>query len=296
MCRTMKLFSGVILAFALCLPVSATALAQNPEIKKMNAGQATVVALEDVSRKMPLNLFPDLGKIAAEAYSVEGVPSSISAFLIVMPGATALVDTGVGAPQGKMLQLLEAANVQPEQVTHVLLTHLHGDHVGGLALDGKAAFPNAQIVVGKVEKDWWLNPETLKKHPDRKGNIDLVRTNFALYEGKIKTVSFNEEAIPGIKALNGVGHTPGHTVFLLESDGAKVLFWGDLVHGAMLQFPNPEICASFDMDKPKAIESRKHYMALAAREKMPVAGAHLPFPSIVMVSKDGEGYAYEPVK
>jgi glyoxylase-like metal-dependent hydrolase (beta-lactamase superfamily II) len=263
-------------------------------------GKAMVIPLQDVDRTMAASLFsgPDMSRI--KALGPDGsVPSSIYAFLIKSGGNTILVDAGYGRednPRSRLLEKLAEAKVRPEAVTHVLLTHLHGDHVGGLAWKGKAAFPNATVLVSAEEKAYWLDEETLKQFPGRKGNIDLIKACFALYGDKVKTFTFDGDVLPGITVMAARGHTPGHTAFLLASEGKMMLFIADLVHGAALQFPDPRICAQYDMDAPQAVAARLAFMELAVHKKIPVAGAHLPPPGVgrVLAGKDKGSFVYKP--
>ncbi len=295
--KTLLLFSLALvlpLLFAWSAPASAQAR-DEPVSYKYTVGDALVISLPDTVRDMPVEIFKGAPAEEIQKLAAGGIPSSIHAFLIKANGLIILADTGNGKadnPKSWLLPKLAEAGVNPAEVTHVLLTHLHGDHVGGLAWEGKAAFPNAQVLVSAPEKDFWLSPDTLAKFPNRQANIDLIKKNFALYDGKVKTFAFNESPLPGIKALDASGHTPGHTAFLLESKGKSLLLWGDLVHGASLQFANPAICANFDMDPAKAVESRVKFMEMASRSKIPVAGAHLPPQAVGMVKAGSAKGAY----
>ena len=295
--------SGVfILAVALIVVRAGRASAQSPAEPvsyQYAIGDALVISLPDAVRNMPVEMIS--GAPAEEIHNLarNGIPTSIHTFLIKTGSYVALVDTGNGKmdePKSWLLPKLAQAGVDQGEVTHVLLTHLHGDHVGGLAWDGKAAFPNAQVLVSAPERDFWLSPDAPAKLPARKDMIELVQATIALYEGRVKPFAFGDAPVPGIKALDASGHAPGHAAFLLESGGKKLLLWGDAVHGAVLQFPNPSICISFDMDMPKAIQTRRNLMEMAMQDKIPVAGAHLPAQAVGMV-KAGPGsgsYIYSP--
>jgi glyoxylase-like metal-dependent hydrolase (beta-lactamase superfamily II) len=105
-----------------------------------------------------------------------------------------------------------------------------------------------------------------------------------------------ENPLVKVKAMDAIGHTPGHAAFLIESKKTnenKLLIIGDVIHAAALQFPVPEACASFDQDKDKAAASRKRILDFAAQEKMFIGGMHLPSPSIGTVKKEGQGYTFE---
>jgi glyoxylase-like metal-dependent hydrolase (beta-lactamase superfamily II) len=125
---------------------------------------------------------------------------------------------------------------------------------------------------------------------------DLPGAVIEAYGQRLATFDFGQEILPGLTALAAVGHTPGHTVFLMESGAEKLLFIGDLIHAAALQFPRPDESASYDQDPLKAVQSRKMILKMAAEEKIPVAGAHIPFPGTGSVSQDGSGgFAFAPI-
>ena len=291
-----------IVAVTLIAAWAGRAFAQSPAEPasyQHTIGDAVVISLPDVIRNMSVEIFSGAPAEEINNLARNGIPSSIHSFLIKTGGHVVLIDTGNGKmddPKSWLLPKLVQAGVKQSEVTHVLLTHLHGDHVGGLAWDGKAAFPNAQVLVSAPERDFWLSADTPAKFPTRAAMIELVKAVFALYDGKVKTFAFGDAPVPDIQALDASGHTPGNTVFLLESAGKKLLLWGDTMHGAALQFPNPSICASFDMDVPRAIQVRKNLMEMAMQEKIPVAGAHLPAQAVGMVKAGpAQGsYIYNP--
>ena len=301
----MKLLAACIVSLFLTALFVPAALAAEPRASAtvpapvtFTFGAVTVHALADAVVSMPTKIFTGASPEAMQALAPTGEsPAAINVFLIKDGDRLILVDAGFGKkedPTSRMLQGLQLLNISPDRITHVLLTHMHGDHIGGLAWEGKAAFPNARIMVNAVEKDYWLAPAT-KADPARKGNAELAAATFALYQGKIDTFTGDITVLPGIRAIPSPGHTPGHTVYLLESQGASLLFWGDTIHAAALQFANPEICANFDMDKPQAVIARKALLEMVAEKKIPVAGGHLPVPGaghVIPGDKDGPAYTF----
>ncbi len=125
---------------------------------------------------------------------------------------------------------------------------------------------------------------------------DLPGAVLAAYEGRLSTFEFGQEAVPGLTALNAVGHTPGHTAFLMQSGDQKLLFIGDLIHAAALQFPAPDECASYDRDPTRAVTSRRTLLRMSVDQDIPVAGAHIPFPGTGRVTADSaDGFIFTPV-
>jgi glyoxylase-like metal-dependent hydrolase (beta-lactamase superfamily II) len=231
--------------------------------------------------------------------------TSVNAFLINTGTHLVLVDTGAaklfGPSLGNMLQNLKAAGYQPDQVDMILITHLHGDHVGGITdAAGKPVFPKATIYTAQAESDFWLSQQNADAAPkERQRTFQMARASAAPYQasGQWKTFSGNVELAPGIKAIDTHGHTPGHTVYAVESDGQKLLLWGDLLHAHAVQFARPGVAMVFDNDQKQAIAARRNILQLAAKEKALVAGAHLPFPGIGHIRADGKGsYSWVPIE
>jgi glyoxylase-like metal-dependent hydrolase (beta-lactamase superfamily II) len=209
--------------------------------------------------------------------------SETNAFLVRGRGLTVLVDTGFG---GAIFESMKTLGVNPADVDAVLLTHTHGDHIGGLQRDGKALFSKAKVYLAEEERAW------------AQGNAG-TRAALAPYGSRVETfkpakIDASPEILPGIRAVAAFGHTPGHTLFLLESSGQKLLIWGDLMHVEAVQFPLPEISVSYDTDSAAAAAARKEILDYAARNRIPVAGMHLVYPALGTVEREGTGYRFIP--
>lgn len=224
----------------------------------------------DGDKLMPPSLFGDKAKSLIDSLGLQdGVPASISTFLIDLDSAKILFDTGMGNPDSHMLEGLQSLGVSPEDIKYIYLTHLHGDHIGGLMHDGKVVFPNAEVYVSKPEYDGWMAMDADKK-------AQVVAT-FDAYKDHLHLFNF-DDILPGnVKALDGRGHTPGHTVFQV----GKLLVVGDLMHGAAIQTVDPSICASYDMDTVAAVKARRHFLDYARTNGLVVAGMHLPEPAFM---------------
>ena len=186
----------------------------------------------------------------------------------------------------------------PATVDIVILTHMHPDHVAGLlTTDKKVAFPNATVHVHEADYQFWASIETAAKAPDDfKPFFEIARNAIRPYADAGKVLMFKDgnEVVPGFSAILAPGHTVGHTMLRLSSRGSDLLVWGDIVHNAALQFPEPDRAISFDTDQAMAISSRQRVFDMAATDRLMIAGAHLPFPGLGHVAKASTGYTYVP--
>ncbi len=282
---------------------------QAPGFYRMQVGAAEVTALSDGTVTLPLDqLLTDttpqqLEHLLTRAHLAPKVETSINAFLVNTGTHLVLVDTGAGAlfgpdAGGRLQAGIRAAGYRPEDIDAVLVTHVHGDHTGGLAVAGKMAFPNAVIHVNRQEAEFWLDPANKPRAPEsQRANFDEAARQFAPYlaAGKIKRFAGDSELLPGLYAQNAIGHTPGHTVYRLTSNGKELQFWGDLLHVKDVQFAVPGVTIRFDIDSPSAARQRKAAFADAAKRGYLVAAAHIPFPGIGYVLADGKAYDWLPV-
>jgi glyoxylase-like metal-dependent hydrolase (beta-lactamase superfamily II) len=228
--------------------------------------------------------------------------TSTNAFLVNTGSKLVLIDTGSGAffgpTLGKLLANLKAAGYQPEQVDEIYITHVHPDHVGGLAADGKRVFANATVRLGKADADYWLSAANEAKAPaDKKGFFGPAKASLDPYvqAGKLKPIDADGELVPGISAMAAPGHTPGHTIYLVQSRGQKLLLIGDLIHVAAVQMDNPQVTIGFDSDEKAAYAARRKAFDAAAKEGELVGGAHLQFPGLGHLVVQGKGYKWVPV-
>ena len=274
------------------------AWAAGDNVAEFSIGKASVWAIADSIGDRDMSVFSGDPDVISQYAPSGKSPSATMAFLVKTGNETILIDTGNGIPSGERASRLgEGLNhigVAPEEITKVLITHMHGDHIGGLVRGDEIAFPSARVLSSRVEHDFWISEESPKLFPNRKAGFEMAQRIFGLYGEASGTFEFGSEVAPGITAIDARGHTPGNTVFLLESEGEKLLFWSDLVHAAALQFPRPDFNASYDMDPEESAEVRVRFMEKAAIEKLPIAGVHLPFPAVGTVEKNPEGgYLYK---
>ncbi|MDR2239926.1 MAG: MBL fold metallo-hydrolase [Zoogloeaceae bacterium] len=235
--------------------------------------------------------------------TTKGMQTAVNAYLVNTGANLVLIDTGAaqcfGPTLGGILNNLRAAGYKAEDVDAVLLTHLHADHACRLVDNGKAVFPNATVWAAKDETAFWLSEEVAAKAPqDKQAAFKMSRDSVAPYAaaGKLKTFVAGDTPIPGVTIAPSPGHTPGHSGYLFASQGQSLLIWGDIVHNYAVQFPHPEVAFSFDVDEKQAVATRKRILVDAAKNKLWIAGAHLPFPGLGHVRTEKHGYAWVPVE
>jgi glyoxylase-like metal-dependent hydrolase (beta-lactamase superfamily II) len=303
----LKIICLHLFVFALFLPGQACAASvEMPSgAKVFTFGNYKVIALQDLPVEMERAIFTGAGDEVIDSVWAKAdpsnsgkVPASVNVFVVCFDDKIILIDCGVppGAKKDTLPELLKQTGIEPDVVDAVLITHMHFDHIGGLLdADGKPAFARAAIYVSAPEKNFWQNEDARNAAPDaRKPNFELAVKVLDAYADRVQAFESDAEAVFGMKIISADGHTPGNAVYLLDAGENKILFWGDTVHAAAVQFAMPEICALYDMNIEKAVQDRRAFMNMAVDQKLVVAGAHLPFPGLITVQKQGEGFAFTP--
>jgi len=261
-------------------------------IYTLKVGQYEVYILVESERDGNTGILVGADEAVLKRYiPAEGFKHTANAVLIKAPRQNILIDTGTGAG-GIIVEKIKKLGVQPENVDAVLITHLHGDHFGSLQKDGAAVFSKAKVYLSAKEKEYFTKTQV------NQGAVAAL----APYGSKVTTFEPGElgkklkEIVPGISPIAAYGHTPGHTVYLIENGKDKLLIIGDLLHIALVQFPVPEISATYDMDQKTAAAVRRQVLDYAAKNKIPVAGMHIVYPGTGSVSVEGSGFKFTPSK
>ncbi len=295
------------------LPASAAA----PMVKKsapayfrMMLGDFEVTALSDGTVNLPMDKLlknssvDATNKAFAKYYLKSPIETSVNTYLINTGTKLVMIDAGAaglfGPTLGNLIANLKAAGYQPEQIDEIYITHMHGDHVGGLMAGDKLAFPNAIVRADKRDADYWLSQANMDKaSADDKGGFQgaMASINPYVKAGKFSPFQGNTDLVPGVKAMSSYGHTAGHTTYVVESKGEKLALWGDLVHAAAVQFDKPSVTIAFDSNSKAAATERAKAYADAAKHGYMVGATHLSFPGLgrLRANASGTGYLWVPL-
>lgn len=300
---------------------AAAALAAGPVLGKAPLGGGTAVSvhrmkLGDFEVTTLLDGFIDLPpavllgdqelvKRHLEAAGLWGSPirTAVNSFLVNTGDKLVMIDCGgarmLGPTAGRMPQALQQLGIDPGQVDEVYITHMHGDHLhGAVTPEGAKLFPNAVLRIAKADVDYWANPAVEAAAPEnQKGRFVAAKRAVAAYGDRLQPFELGAELTPGIRSVPAVGHTPGHSCYLVTSGSAKLLLLGDTMHVAPVQFPRPEITVGFDYNQDAARSRRRELFEMAVRENMLIGAVHLPFPGIgrLRTGSNASGFVYEPM-
>ena len=251
------------------------------EVTTLRAGTGQ---MEEPQKTYGLNATPEeFAAVSAAAFVPFDRSQNFFTPTLVNTG-TELVLFDAGPNAAGTTAALQAAGYTPDQVDVVVITHMHGDHIGGLATEGVLTYPNARYVTGAIENDHWAAAGN--ENYDKL--IKPIADQFTYLDDGGSVAS-------GITSVATYGHTPGHFAYHLESDGQRLLITGDMANHAVWSIGRPDWEVRFDMDKPAAIETRKRVLAMLAAERVPFAAYHLPSPAIGYVEATADGYRHIPV-
>jgi glyoxylase-like metal-dependent hydrolase (beta-lactamase superfamily II) len=289
-----------------------TALARAPKLTtqpsyfyRFNLGGAQVTVVSDG----PLPLGPpkgtfvgipdeDIKKMLTDNFlSPDNIVLEQNSPIVNMGEKLVLFDTGMGTSKafgpttGRQQKSMAEAGIKPEDIDAVVFTHAHIDHIGGVVDDsGKVLFPNAQFYIAQSDFDYWTDEK--KMDGPLKDFVIHARKNLLPVRDRLVFYKDGQEVLPGVTAMAAPGHTVGHHIFMITSDGKSMAFLGDLTHHQILLLEKPRMQFSYDTDPKQAAESRVKMLDMLAANKIPVMSYHYPWPGYGHVVKTGEGFHY----
>ncbi|MGL5940742.1 MAG: MBL fold metallo-hydrolase [Waterburya sp.] len=214
-----------------------------------------------------------------------------------------LIDSGAGQlfgnTAGYLAQNLKSAGIEPENIDTVLITHAHGDHIGGLiSADGTLTYPNAEYYISQPEWDFWTDPQvslpnSLLDEKTKQSLIKGAKQMLSVIKNKTKFFEFDAEIVPGIVALDTSGHTPGQVSYLITSGEEKLIATGDIFYSDPLNLQHPDWEVAFDTDSEKGLAARNKFLEEASESRVEWLVPHMPFPGLGHVSVDGDRYGWQ---
>ncbi len=264
---------------------------------RFKVGELECFVVSDGDIKAPLPMFAaNVSKTQAEnalrdyLLATDRLALHVNTLLVRSGNKTVLIDTGAGAnlgpTTGQLITNLARAGFAPEDITDVVFTHAHGDHAGGNTdATGKIVFPNALFHFSQNEWETWTAKnvnlgQTKVDEKTRKFYIELAQKNLLPLKDRIRLFKPGAEIVTGVSSVAAVGHTPGHTAYLIASGSESVLHAGDFAHHYAFQIAHPEWFTAVDFDPHQAVATRKKLLDRAATDRTLIVGSHMPFPGL----------------
>jgi glyoxylase-like metal-dependent hydrolase (beta-lactamase superfamily II) len=279
---------------------------QAPGFYRYKVGDIEVTAVHDGSFAIPTQNFvrnaeqAQVDQAAQEAFMPQGqIVIPITTLVLNQGGRITLLDTSRGnAPNGNWMANFRAAGFDPAQVNTIIISHFHGDHIGGIrGQDGAATFPNAEVMVPTPEWAFWMDDARMNQAPEaQRGGFQNARRIFGPMAKDVKQYEPGKELITGVTSVAAPGHTPGHTTFMISSGNGKLMVMSDTTNHPALFVRNPDWSAVFDMNADEARATRRKMLDMAASERAQVAFYHAPFPATGFIAKEGNGFRFVPAQ
>ena len=293
---------GTAAAFggALFAPIS-TAWSQT-----LSTGSAELTVVSDGMMTLPLGfVFPDAPQdelvklLEGSGQPTDAMRPDCNVTLVRTGDRLAIFDVGAGpnfmSSTGKLLESLEVAGVAPGDVTDVVITHAHPDHLWGLTDDfDELVFADAQYHIGQKEWDFWSSPDAMSQMPeDRQTFVVGAQSRFEALDGRVNFIKDGDEVLPGVEAVDSPCHTPGHMSFLVHGT-EPVMIVGDAISNATVSFARPDWPTASDQDPQQGVKTRFALLDRLTTDRVGAIGFHFPHPAAGMVERRGDGFVYVP--
>jgi glyoxylase-like metal-dependent hydrolase (beta-lactamase superfamily II) len=273
-------------------------------VHKFTLGEMEISVFSDGIFSIPLSLaLPNVKPDVIEAmFQAHNKPlkreGSLNIVLVKTKTDLILIDCGSNQNWASSLGLLpkklETAGIDLEKITKVILTHGHPDHLWG-ALDdfNTPTFPNARYIFPSLERDYWLNPDTLAKLPDERKNMAVAALRYLkTLAPVIDYKNHDEKLADGVYYRASYGHTPGHMAVRLESKGQQLMIVGDAITNEVVSFAKPDWVWGSDVQPDVAIKTRLALLGELSRDKIPMLGYHLPYPGVGRIETKDTAYKF----
>lgn len=302
--RALQLACGAVLAPALAKPFSPAWAQAQPS--RIPFGEFELLVVSDGTMDLPTSMVLP-GHEPGEIQSALGLPAAapaaikvqLNVTLVRRPGVAILVDTGGGTDflpgLGAAPDALEAAGINPDEITHVLFTHAHPDHLWGVIdpLDGGSRFQNARLLMSAAERDYWLRPGIETEVPEAlRGMTAGTARRLAKLADRIDIVAAGTEISPGCEIVATPGHTPGHISLALHANADTLVVGGDALTHPVVSFQFPDWRWGTDVDAALAVATRRRLLDRLATERTRLLGYHLPWPGLGAVERTGAAFLF----
>lgn len=289
--------------------LSATALTPALGLRRafaqVSLGDKTITSVSDGNLVLPGDFAfeglpqEELAKVLAEhGLSRDEVRPPCNLTLLQDGERTVLFDAGSGPSfmpsAGELVETLDGLGLGPDDITHIVFTHAHPDHLWGVLDDfDDLLFTEAEFMMGQTEWDYWMDPNTVD-------TIGEARAAFAVgagrrleaIEDRMTFIADGQEVLPGVLAHDSFGHTPGHMSFEIRSGTDAVMVVGDAIGNGHVAFAHPEWPSGSDQDPETGMATRLRLLDMLAADQMQIVGFHLPDGGVGRVERTDSAYRF----